>query len=277
MAFARAKRSSELPPEHPPTLPSDLDFNRGVKLSFALHATLLLLILVKTVVFPGNPTPYVPTLRVDIVGLPDMLKKDLKNVPSTKEISDILKKAAQEAQKIKPKPLPPLPPPKEVAQPDEMVLKPRPQNEKLSKKTEKEREKRLKAALDRMKALAKISPDERKSAPLIKGNRISKGNSLAGDAKESDQSNYYDSVLQRLQENWSLPVWLSRQRFSAQVQVYIDAHGRLHGFRFIRLSGNPQFDDAVKRAIQESSPFPVPPSELSGNVLVNGIVFGFPL
>jgi outer membrane biosynthesis protein TonB len=265
-----------LPPDHPPTLPSDRDYQAGLKWSVGLHVVVLVLVLLKSFVFPGNPIPYVPTLRVDVVGLPDILKKDLKNVPSTKEVSEILKKAEQEARRIKPKPLPPMPKPKEIAQPDEMAMKPIPTG-KLSKKAEKEREKRLKAALARMKAMAKISNEERKSAPLIKGNKISKGDSLAGDAKESDQSNYYDSVLQRLQENWALPVWLSRQNLSAQVQVFIDARGRLHGFRFVKGSGNPQFDDAVKRTLQESSPFSSPPSALSGSVLVNGIIFGFPL
>src|SRR6185312_11718076 len=108
------------------------------------------------------------------------------------------------------------------------------------------------------------------------GNKISKGTSVSGEAKESDQANYYDSVLQRLRDNWALPIWLTRQNFSAQVQIFIDARGRLHGYRFVRVSGNAKFDDAVKRSLEESDPFPAPPRELSGNVLVNGITFGFP-
>lgn len=270
MLFSSARRNPELPPDRPPSLPSDRDYQAGLRWSLGLHVAALLAIAVKSLVFPGTVTPYVPTLRVDIVGLPDVLKKDLSNVPATKEVSEILKKAAQDAEKIKPKKLPPIVVKKEIAEPDEMALKPR-----NAANAEKSREKKLKAALDRMKALAKISRET--SAPPIKGNKISKGSSLSGDAKESDQTNYYDSILGRLRDNWSLPVYLSRQNLSAQVQIYIDARGRLHSFRFVRLSGNSQFDDAVKRALQESAPFPVPPQELTSNVLVNGIIFGFPL
>lgn len=266
-----------LPPDRPPVLPSDRDFNRGLKWSAGIHVGLLIIILIKSLVFPDSPQPYVPSLRVDVVGLPDVLKKDLKNAPSTKEVSEILKKAELEAKKIKPKKLPPVPPPKEEAKPDEMVLKPKPLTAKKDdKKSEKDRDKRLKAALDRMKALAKISGEEKK-VNLYKGNKISQGSSATGEAKATDATGYYDTVLQRLQDNWSLPVYLSRQNLSAQVQIYIDAHGRLHNFRFVKLSGNPQFDDAVKRALQESTPFPVPPGQISASVLVNGITFGFPL
>lgn len=279
MAFSVTKRSSDGPPTHPPKLPSDQDYRQGLRLSLGLHAALLVLFLIKSLVFPGNPLPFVPTLRVDIVGLPDALKSDLKNLPSTKEVSKILKQAELEAQRIKPV----TPPkteikPEEIAKPDELVLHPKPTPTKqLSKKAEKEREKRLKSALDRMKALAKISNEDKKPGVLIQGNKISKGNSLSGEAKESDQSNYYDDVLQRLKDNWALPVWLSRQNFSAQVQIFIDASGRLHGYRFVKFSGNSHFDDAIKRSLEESAPFPAPPREISASVLVNGIVFGFPL
>jgi colicin import membrane protein len=272
MSFSRAKRSPELPPERPPTLPSDRDFDASLKWSAILHVLALLAIVIKSTVFPGTPTPYVPTLRVDIVGLPDILKKDLKDVSSTKEVSDILKKAEQDAAKIKPKKLPPIAK-TEPVEPDDMALKPKPADSK-----EKAREKRLHdamAAMDRIKALAKLARET--SAPQIKGNKISKGTSLSGDAKESDQQNYYDSVLSRLRENWALPMYLSRQNLSAQVQICIDARGRLHSFRFVKGSGNTQFDDAVKRALEESAPFPVPPGEVAFNVLVNGIIFGFPL
>ena len=271
MPIFRARRSPDLPPDHPPTLPSDRDYDTGLKWSLGLHVAAILAIVVKSLVFPSTTTPYVPTLRVDIVGLPDILKKDLNTVPATKEVSEILKKAEQDAEKIKPKKLPPIAIKKEIAEPDEMALKPK----QSAAEIEKAREKKLKAALDRMKALAKISRDT--SAPPIKGNKISKGTSLSADARESEQNNYYDSVVGQLRGNWSLPVYLSRQNLSAKVQVYIDARGRLHSFRFVQLSGNPQFDDAVKRALQESAPFPAPPQELSSNMLVNGIIFGFPL
>jgi TonB family protein len=259
------------PPQWKPKYPQDLDFSVGIKYSLLFHFALIATILTKGFVFPGKPMPIVPTLRVDIVGLPDILKKDLKGVPKTSSASDKLneqlKKLEVEAKKIKvPAPI------AEPAKPDEMVLKPK-------RLDSEKREQKLKNSLARIKALAKISGEMEKqsSGVLIKGNQISRGSSLSGEAKESAQISYYELVRERLQENWALPVWIARQKLSAQVQVFIDSQGRLRSYRFVKLSGNSQFDEAVKRTLQESQPFPLPPAELARSALSDGILVGFPL
>ncbi len=257
-----------------PTLDQDADYSAGLRISLGLHGLLIALILIKSIIFPGKPLMYVPTLRVDVVGLPDVLKKDMKNVtPSSKAINDALKKADQELKKVKPiqaekEKAPP-------ADPKEMVLHPKANNDAAI-------EKKMKESLNRMKALAKIeaetsdTPSE-KTPAVIKGNKISKGTSLSGEAREAAEASYYDSLRDRLQDNWALPVWIARQNYSAQVQIFIDAHGALHGMKFVKTSGNAQFDDAVKRSVQQSAPFPAPPDALASQVLANGVLVGFPL
>jgi len=272
-----------LPPDRP-TLPSDRDYETGLRWSLVVHVVIIAMVLIKSLVFPNTAKVYVPTLRVDVVGLPDLLKNEKQQIPHGKSLEDIqkmLEKAEKQAEKVKSVAPPKVKePPVEKADPDEMVLKPK----KLaptpddSQKVYKAQEKRLRAAMDRIKALSKIHADQnddtqQEDAPPIKGNKLSKGNSLDGDAKESDTANYYDLVRSKLQENWSLPVWLSRQNLSAQIQIILDSHGRVRDFRFVKQSGNSQFDDAVKRTLNDSQPFPAPPEEL----LANGILIGFPL
>jgi len=260
------------PPERP-ILPIDLDYQRGIRWSMGVHGVLILLILVKALVFPNTPKMYIPTLRVDVVGLPDLLKSEKKNPSNNKSLEDIQKmlaKAQVDANKVK-KPPPPakIKEPVEKADPDELVLKPKQiQNDTA-------RDKRLEAAMRRMKALAKLDAENTPAAQAapIKGNKLSKGNSTSGDAKESDTANYYDTVRSKLQENWALPVWLSRQNLSAQVEIVIDSRGTVREFRFVKTSGNPQFDEAVKKTLAASQPFDTPPSDL----LMNGILVGFPL
>jgi TonB family protein len=213
------------------------------------------------------------------------LKNEKKMIPQGKSLDDIqkmLEKAENDANKVKNAPVPKIKePPVEKAAPDELVLHPKKaQAEKTpepKKKVSEAQEKRLKAAMDRIKALSKIHADtdseKTEDAPPIKGNKISKGNSQDGDAKESDSANYYDTVRAKLQENWALPVWLSRQNLSAQIEITIDGRGQVRDFRFAKPSGNAQFDAAVKRTLQESQPFPAPPEDLLGN----GILIGFPL
>ncbi len=260
--------ATALPPEWTPKHPSEQDFSIGLKWSFIAHLALMILILVKGVVFPEKPIPYFPSLRVDLVDLPDVLKKDLGKAPPP----EALEKADVEVKKPKTEPTQARPRPVETTQRDEMALRPKPQDINSS------RQKKLKNALARIKALAKIHAENEGETPqIVKGNKISKGSSLSGDARESAMTSYYDLIRDHLQEAWSLSVWLNRQDLTAQVHVFIDERGRLHHFKFLKISGNPQFDATVKRTLMDSQPYPIPPASLGNNLLLDGIVIGFPL
>ena len=217
-------------------------------------------------IFPGTAKLYIPSLRVDVVGLPDVLKKDKMIQPD--DIAKALEKAKEAAKNIKPVIKKPEPKPLETAAPDEMLVKPKPMD------TQKDREKRNKGALDRIKALEKLLAQPK---VIVKGNKISKGTSLSGEARENAESGYYDSLRSRLQQNWDLPVWIQRQNLSAQVQVFIDGRGQIANFVFMKTSGNPQFDDNVKKTLAQSQPLPIPPAGLSDSMLTRGILIGFPL
>ena len=146
--------------------------------------------------------------------------------------------------------------------------------------SKKDRELKLKGALARIKALNSISASENdkpQKSVIIKGNKLSQGASLSADAKESAEASYLDTLRTRLQENWELPVWISRQNMSAQVQVFIDSRGRVRSYRFIKASGNAQFDSAIKKTLEESQPFPSPPLDIASALLGDGILIGFPL
>jgi TolA protein len=269
------------PPSKSPPHVAEQGYARALKVSFGIHVAALVFIVFKSLVFPSKPKPYVPSLRVDMVALPDVLKKDLQNLPlneSSKQISEAIKNAEKEAKELA-KPVV-KEPPIEKAEPDEMVLKPKKTSPEADKKATAKREKKLMSSLDRIKALAKIEGDTQTEAKtsgvIIKGNQISKGSSLSGDARESD-ARYEDAVLSKLQQNWSLPVWLSRQNLSAKVRIFIDSRGRVRNYRFEQPSGNPQFDAAIKKTIEDSQPFPPPTEEVASSVLVDGIAFGFPL
>ena len=265
-----ATASAPPPPPSSPALEPDA-FGRALKRSLIAHGVLAVIIIIKSLVFPGKPISYIPSLKVDLVGLPDVLKKDkakLMKIPDLADLNQELKDAESQAKNLKPKEAPKVDM-TETAEPDEMVLKP----------TTKpgERKKRMQSALDRIKSLSKISDEaqDAKAAP-IKGNKLSQGTSLT-DGRESDEASYNDLLRDRLQDNWALPVWLARQDLSAQVLIFIDAKGKLKGFKFVKGSGNPQFDDAVKKTLQESQPFPLPPKDIQSELASSGVTIGFPL
>jgi outer membrane biosynthesis protein TonB len=247
-------------------------FKRGLRVSLIVHGALVLFIVLKALVFPSTVKPFIPSLRVDLVGLPDMVRKDLERL-KTLPMPKAGEESESEPEKVKVKSDP------EAASPDELVLKPKAGSEGKTSKADKAKD-RAKKALARIKALEKINEADETPADdsaVVKGNIVSKGSALSGNAKETAEQSYYEGVLAKLQANWALPIWLSRQSLSAQVQVFIDGRGRVKLTHFMKSSGNPQFDDAVKRAIAASEPFQVPPDELRSSLLNHGILLGFPL
>jgi TonB family protein len=238
---------------------------QGLKWSLIGHILFLLLFSAQSLIFPNKIPPYIPTLRVDLVGLPDILKKDLYKIKPGLPAEEVLE--LEEEIKLSQTP---------VEKTSKEIGK---TSKKEAAKTHQQADvaKQNKRALDRIRAISKIqeSLSDRK---IIKGNKVSPGTSLSGEAKEATEVHYFDSVRERLKQNWELPAWISRQkRFTAQVQIRIDAQGNLREFHFLKESGSPQFDEAVKRTLQESQPFPIPPNAIQASVLLHGIEVGFPL
>lgn len=233
----------------------------ALRASILGHGLLILFVLVKNIIIPEKTVTYIPTLQVDLVALPDILKKDL-TVQSAKQ------EGSQETSKAQIKPRPPEP------KSAEMTIKSHSNLNSSANSREKRVENKNKRVLSRLKSLSKIQENLKTT---IKGNQISPGSSLSGEAREAAETDYRDLILNRLQEHWTLPTWIERQELSARVQLWINSEGYVSKFHFEKISGNSQFDSAVKKAIEESQPFPIPPNQLARDLLSNGILFGFPL
>ena len=248
----------------------------ALKYSLAGHLGLLVFAILTSLVFPSQPLPYIPTLKVDLVGLPDLLKQDVKTFHQIKlnqEITQVLKAAEKQANHIKAT--------QEAASAKTAAMTLKAENA-AHPTIAKNR-----SALDRMKALARIQDSVTDDAPpsnvqvnpkQIKGNQVSPGTSLSGEAKEAAVASYYDSLRERLLEKWTLPIWLKRQlHLSGQVQLFINARGQLVSFDWMKKSGNEQFDQAVEQVLKASQPFPVPNEDLQSLLVNNGVLVGFPL
>lgn len=219
-------------------------FSQALKWSCIVHVGLILVFILRFQFFPSETTLYVPSLKVDLVALPEVLKKDLgKDKKKKQEETKQAKKKEKEKDKEKPK------------------------KNKISKKSQKKDE--LKSAIEQIR--------EETKEEEVRGNKISKGSTTTGEAREALERSYFDDVHANLIQNWSLPVWLERQNLSAQAHIYVDTEGRILTVKLTKRSGNERFDQEVKRAIERSNPFPAPPKELRGSLESNGILLGFPL
>jgi len=262
----------------------------GAFRSMLIHSALLMLVLLKSVFLPGKPVLIAPVLRVDLVGLPDHLAKDLKNITeAAPDLKDALKQAEDAAQEqIEREKQAAVEAAKEKAQAgrpeeddgDAVAIRQREKEQKARKEeernqaaAEKEQRDKLKKSMAKLKAMSRLEAIknserasmektdglENRTGTVIKGNRLSPGTSLDGSAREAAQASYYDRVRDKLVSNWALPPWLARQKHQAQVVIYIDSRGRIREYQFLKASGNDPFDAAVRKTLQDSQPFVPPP------------------
>ncbi len=256
----RARNPSRSIDLHPGLATQNTAFKRAVRISLWVHAGVLLGLLIQGVFFPSRSTPYVPSLRVDLIGLPDQLKYEKI------ELADQPGKGAQSDSSLSKT---------ETKTPDPEGMLP-----KNSQKTEKKPDpkKRAKDALARIKALSRIKDDSEAAGgtTAVKGNQLSRGTSLSAEARESMETSYIDLLWERLQDSWALPLWLQGRDFEAQLYITIDSRGSLTGLRFVRRSGNAAFDDYVTQAVRDAQPFPPPPEALRSTLSSRGVLLGFP-
>jgi len=212
----------------------------------------------------SKPKPYIPSLRVDLVGLPLQKTPETAAPPPT------------EASAPSPAPAPPPRKPKmrELPEDGDFALKKQKNKAKESKK-EKEAKRKLKQAIERIRAIERIKALT--ASEEVRGNRISKGTSLSAEARTTLEAGYFEVVLEQVRTHWELPKWLIGQGLSAKVLLQIDSRGIIRSFKFVQSSGNASFDQEVKRALLAASPFPVPPQDISGSLVNDGILLGFPL
>jgi len=231
----------------------ETNLSRAIKTSVAIHIALLAFLYLKSIISPStlNTKEYIPSLRVDLVALPNQKITEQVTPPKPVESEPVKEKTEPE---VKQKP---------VVDAGDYSLK---------KNKNKEKKERLKSALERIKAIQKITESEE-----VKGNKISKGSSATGQAPDSADTTYFDTIHEKVQDQWELPQWLKDQNLSAKVLIKIDRRGLIVSTNFVQSSGNQQFDTAVKQALQAAAPFPNPPESVLSRVSQDGILLKFPL
>ena len=241
--------------------------NRQVVKSVVWHLAIVLFFTINAYFFPSESINFENAIRVDIVGLPEKLKK-LPEPMKTKEIAkpESKPKAELATPKAEPAPIPPAVPDKKAAE-----LERKKAQQKAVEKLE---------AMEALKALEEQEEEEEKEKAEAKqggvaGNIANPGNALTG-ILQNQISSYIAQVKDHVNNNWNLPQWMANANYTAQALVMIDSKGIVTHRNIIKSSGNSGFDESILAAIDRSSPFPAPPSALVGVFKNKGFTLGFP-
>lgn len=242
-------------------------------LAFFAHAVLIAVALYLPKIFTPdvsdlNLVQVASTVRVDIVEMPNLTLKELKNLEQS----------------------PPEELPEESAPPAKAERVP---EEAPSKEDFKEVGKKT-SFLDRLNKLSQQKVNEKKIDPkkekkwdqeelkklVYAGNKLSAGVAVEGTTGEGELSEvivYGQSIATKVKQFWRLPGYLKDLELSNKVQVFVDRNGKLMRTRLVESSGNPQYDNRAIKAIKDAAPFGSPNSEIASSIIKSGIILAFPL
>lgn len=252
-------------------------FQRDLAIAAAGHALVLAFIFLQAVFLPSDPIDLRQAIRVDVVGLPEKMTE--LPPPAPAEVKESAPPPSAPVKELPPKVVEPEPAPK--APTVSLDKKPKPKDLSKAQKAAMDKLKRM-SALDKIKEeLAAKSKTKAPSAgksgtsQVVKGNEVTKGDSLTGLSKIAFDE-YLSSIKAKVLENWSVPQWLMEANLKARVLVLIDQRGVVMKKTIQQSSGNDIFDGQALDAVDKSSPFPAPPDRIQGVLSTSGIIFNFP-
>lgn len=192
-------------------------------------------------------------VRVDMIGLPELEKKQKKENKTFKQ-KNVKKKKVKKIKKKK-----------------SVDIKKKSNSKKKKDKKKKEKQKEENKTSNQKN----IEKENTKNKNVKKGNKISKG--IEGGVSQEQQSAminiYLTQIIGAIKLNWKLPKYLVNKNYYAQLEIQIDKRGKVVSKKLESSSNNELFDSLALKAIEASQPFPTPPKEIQ-RLISDGIVFG---
>ena len=188
----------------------------------------------------------------------NLFNKEITLAPSMKVTMTAL------PEKILPKPK------KRPEKPAPLPVKKKPPEEKKPKPVKEEA---LEKQEEELSGESEQQPLKEAADKELKGNQPQEG--LSAEEQNAQQiiiNEYLIEIIERVKRNWRLPKYLADQSFRAELEIRIDARGKVTEKKIITSSQNEVVDGRVLKAIELSSPFPPPPESVQ-KLIEDGIVF----
>ena len=230
-------------------------------LSIYFHTALFLAFTVKLIFFKRKDVFVSPSLRVDIIALPDKNPAPLPSKEEKKEVK--VEEKIEKKTEIKEDPQPSIK--KKLSDVKDKIFT------KKEKSLEELQKEILKNYLNSNKKPKKASPKKN----LAKGNVLSPGTSLEG-IQKLNYDIYLEELSNHVRSQWSIPNWLSQEHYRCVVNVKIDKLGNLISKSIQSSSGISEYDSRALAAVDKANPFPKPPNELHKIIRFDGVALGFP-
>lgn len=137
--------------------------------------------------------------------------------------------------------------------------------ELAQRRSERERLKQALAELERLKTQEVPAVDQKQRSAEDVARELEEKAALesAGQVAATREEVFRSKVLATVREHWSPPTSVARDHsLATTVELEVTPDGTLRGYRIVKSSGKPAFDDSVLRALGQIRKFPPPPPEM---------------
>jgi len=231
-------------------------FKLGYSISISAHLiALIALFIIQTYKFnkaiPISESSFPSSIKVDVVGLPNILKKDVEQIVNEQQVEPDSK--------------------------DTMSLD---ENKKIitSKLKILDKLKNLKQKEEYLKKIKQIKG--LKTEGVFSESAINVATtSGVGSGTNTVPSNYDEYLLAvktLIRRNWKVPRWMEKSEYQAVISLVIKTDGSIDNLSVNESSGNSLFDNLAISAIENSTPFPAPPITVQETLQNDGITLSFP-
>ena len=229
-------------------------YKSWIYLSISLHFLIIVSFIISSRVSYNRPivvgVSEEGSINVDMVGLPNVLKKDINTLAESKETIEIKPKA-------------------------EVMVLPNAKKIKADKKN----------ILEQLRTKIQEESSYLKKIKIIKGIKqsigIGKGASSTakagggGGTGNMPTNPYFNTMKDLIRSYWRVPRWINLDDLNTLIVIKVNESGSIYEIAVEKSSGNKEFDDLAYNAVKNASPFPTPPASLK-DTLANGVILSFP-
>ena len=114
----------------------------------------------------------------------------------------------------------------------------------------------------------------------LEGNKLSRGGVVVGENQgfsSDDYEIYLSSIPAQVRPYWKLPSYLKGEELKARLKIRINGKGRVISLDIVESSGVEEFDQRAINAVKNVKIFTVPSSSIREELAIRGVILGFPL
>ncbi|MEI6093255.1 MAG: TonB C-terminal domain-containing protein, partial [bacterium] len=211
-------------------------------LSVSLHIVLILMLIISSRVNFNRPIAIGDnggggSINVDMVGLPNVLKKDIPIISTSTEVVEQIRETRKDEMI--------LPDVKKITKAKKDLL------ENMKKDLQKEKTYLAKIKIIKgIKQSIQIGKATEKTSKAIAGNGTGSGKGRGSGDGNMPANPYFNTMKDLIRSYWKVPRWINPNGLNALIMIKIAPDGNIYKIEITKASGNQAFDNLAYNSVK---------------------------